>query len=229
MCNKFAQIVTHADGTQRWIRPNFDPPTRDFDVAVRYELMKSAVERFPKQQIEVVYRAKSGIEKLNSFQWGLPKSGTSAVITNTRIENIKGFWSRFSNNRVLIPITNFFEFKEESGLKKPHSIWFKDFPIAYMAGIAGSFQPEENSDPIRWVTIITQEANSLMRQIHNHGENRFRQPCLVRPEYWDSWLGNLNYSEDSFFQFCKGYLSDEISVQEIEVPGSQMGLFSNPT
>ncbi|TGK36209.1 hypothetical protein EHQ12_04060 [Leptospira gomenensis] len=230
MCNKFAQLVTKPDGTQHWIRPSYDAPTTLYDGKTHSDLMRKSEMKYPKNPVEVIYRAKSGIEKMNSFQWGRPLPDKSKVVNNTRIENITTHWSKYSDNRVLIPITHFQEYKEESGLRKPFNIWFNDFPIAYMAGLAGTHFPEDkNQEPIRWVSLITQEACSKMRLIHNSGDNRFRQPCLVKPSAWDFWLSDKHYGEETFFKLCQGYLSEEITAEEEEIPGSQMGLFTNPT
>ncbi|PJZ80273.1 DUF159 family protein [Leptospira meyeri] len=133
--------------------------------------------------------------------WGVKPSWCSDFLTNTKSEKLisSPYWSQFINNRILVPVQSFFEWQtQRTGKKHKYEITFKN-PHTYFAGIWGV----ENG--IRWITILTGDANEKMKTIHNSGENKHRQPLVMPTKFQHPWLDpfvtNPKDITDLFYKF----------------------------
>jgi putative SOS response-associated peptidase YedK len=123
---------------------------------------------------------------------------------NIRAERIlddpKSYWNKIRNRRCLIPVTGIYEHREVVGWKKkvPYIVHPKDQPVIFfLPGLysVAELPDKETGEMIRRYTfgLITRAANSLMRNIHNSGENRHRMPLFLP------------------LQMSKEFLSEELS------------------
>lgn len=122
---------------------------------------------------------------LTSGTWGTQQSFANRLITTTQSEHIfsSSFWKKYSTNRCLIPVTSYFEWQmQRNGEKHKFKIEFID-KDSFFGGIWGT-----NSNGSTWVTIVTQVANEKTAEIHNSGDNKHRQPIVIRRENQDAWL-----------------------------------------
>jgi putative SOS response-associated peptidase YedK len=146
-----------------------------------------------------------GRYKLKEFEWGViaeymnspekvKKMRTS--MCNARSEKIladkRSYWYRIRNKRCLIPVNGIFEHREIKGWKNkvPYYVQLKGRD---MFCIPGLFQyapvPDVETGEVRGTfTLVTREANSLMRQIHNSGDQAFRMPLFLPKELELKWL-----------------------------------------
>jgi len=139
------------------------------------------------------------------------------MMLNARSERILGdtssYWFKIRNRRCLIPVTGIFEHRKVSGLTKkvPYFIYQKTnntnssnphpqtpstpqiqpapffLPGLYSVAELPNLQTGELEK--RWTfTLITRAANSLMQQIHNDGENKWRMPLFLTDSLRDKWL-----------------------------------------
>ncbi|HLI92173.1 MAG TPA: SOS response-associated peptidase family protein, partial [Puia sp.] len=119
-------------------------------------------------------------------------------MVNARSEKIlvdrRSFWNRIRQKRCLIPVTGIYEHREISGWKKkvPYHIHLRDRPMFCIPGLY-HYNTKMPSDPetgeIRGTfTLITRAANSVMRQIHNSGENAYRMPLFLPRDLELQWL-----------------------------------------
>lgn len=121
--------------------------------------------------------------------WGLVPFWSKATkvpypLINARAEGIEkkpSFRSPFKHRRCIIPASGFFEWSRHEGGKQPYFIR----PIADgyfgLAGIWDHWQGEDG-DVIESCTIITTEANKLMREIHN------RMPVILNVQDVEAWI-----------------------------------------
>lgn len=124
-----------------------------------------------------------------SLFWGLltpwetnPANG--ARLINARSETISekpSFRHSYQHRRCLIPIMGFYEWKRDGKKKTPYyfSASSDDRPI-----VLGGIWEDWNHDRqhIRSFSIITTDANDLMRPIHD------RMPLIIDREQWLNWL-----------------------------------------
>ena len=133
--------------------------------------------------------------KLSYHRWGLIPPWAKDIsignkMINARAETITekaSFRAPLYSKRCLVPADGFYEWQQNEG-KQPFRIFVKDNPIFAMAGLWERWKsPEGNM--LESFNIITTEANSFMKPIHN------RMPVILKPEDEKIWLGSKNSAE----------------------------------
>ena len=129
-----------------------------------------------------------------------------ATMLNARSERIlgdtKSYWHKIRNRRCLIPLNGFYEHRKVTGFKKkvPYFITLKKQPMFFLLGLysVAEIVDKETGELIKhWTyTLITRDANSVMKQIHNDGENKWRMPLLLPFEQSKKWLDEDLSPED---------------------------------
>ena len=141
----------------------------------------------PTQEIPAVVSNNGGRELL-PMRWGLipswAKDGkTNSPLINARSETIQekpSFTSSFKSKRCLIPADGFYEWIKSDKAKIPYHIHLVDNHLFAFAGIWAEWKNEKES--IQSAAIITTEANSLLKKIHE------RMPVILSPTDYGSWL-----------------------------------------
>jgi len=120
--------------------------------------------------------------------WGLiphwaddPAIGNRMI--NARAETVAtkpAFRDAFRHRRCLVLADGFFEWQRRHGAKQPHYIRLKDNQPFAFAGLWERWQKADVA--IESCTIITIEANALLRPLHD------RMPAIVDPQQFDLWL-----------------------------------------
>ncbi|HEX2849765.1 MAG TPA: SOS response-associated peptidase [Acidimicrobiales bacterium] len=129
---------------------------------------------------------------LGTYRWGLvpswakdPSIGSRMI--NARAETVdKKFGRALERRRCLIPADGFYEWERRSdGAKQPWFIHRADGAPMVFAGLWEVwFDPGagDGAEPLRTCTILTTEANDLVRPLHD------RMPVVLSPADWDLWL-----------------------------------------
>ncbi len=143
----------------------------------------------PTQEVAVL-RTEGGARTLGLMRWGLVPAwaknvSISAKMINARAETVAekpSFRSAFKRRRCLIPADGFYEWQARGkGPKQPYRITqFDGLPFAF-AGLWEAWQ-EPDGDELLSCTIITTEANRLLREIHP------RMPVILDSADYDQWL-----------------------------------------
>jgi putative SOS response-associated peptidase YedK len=121
-----------------------------------------------------------------------------ATMLNARSERIlgdnKSYWYKIRNRRCLIPLNGFYEHRKVTGFKNkiPYFITLKSQGMFFLPGLysVSEIVDKDTGEMIkRWsYSLVTRGANSIMKQIHNDGENKFRMPLLLPFELSQKWL-----------------------------------------
>ena len=131
------------------------------------------------------------------LKWGLvpfwakdPKIGYK--MSNARAETVDekpAYRSAFKARRCILPASGFYEWKSTGARKQPYFICPSGKGLFGFAGLYEHWKG--GNDEIHSCAIITTEANSLMRTIHD------RMPVILHEEDYARWLdpGNQNVSE----------------------------------
>lgn len=145
----------------------------------------------PTQEAAVVrVKESGGPRRLDLLKWGLiPYWAKEASIgnrmINARSESVAekpAYRTSFKNKRCLIPADGFYEWKKEGKLKQPFLIRRKDAKPFAFAGLWSIWRDPERSQPVETFTILTTDANDLMRPLHD------RMPVIVDRDNFDLWL-----------------------------------------
>ncbi len=148
----------------------------------------------PGQEAPVIVSAAG--KELRLLRWGLvppwaPASGgeEAAVsgLINARAETLAlkpSFRAAFERRRCLVPADGFYEWRPASGgsrRKTPLRVVLKNGETFAMAGLWEAWRRPDGSE-IHTFTIITTEANHLLRPVHD------RMPVILQPGDEDLWL-----------------------------------------
>ena len=96
----------------------------------------------------------------------------------------KTFTSAFKNSRCLVPITGWYEWKEEEGIKQPYYFFSNSSETLIAAGLYWN----RSSGDIE-SSIITREAVGDLQTVHN------RSPLLLNKEKRDLWISDISSEE----------------------------------
>ncbi len=151
----------------------------------------------PSTMIGTIVGEGSGADRrFQSMKWGLIPSWAkddknASKLINARAETLTekpSFRNAFKHRRCLIPADGFYEWKTEGKSKQPYYFRRKNrHPFAF-AGLWERWQSPNGT--LISCTIITGEANEIMRPIHH------RRPIILSPEDYDRWLDPNLAGED---------------------------------
>ena len=125
--------------------------------------------------------------ELINTKWGyfprwLKEQDNSRPLFNSRYESLlekKTFTSAFRNNRCLIPLSGWYEWRTENDIRQPYFFYNKENLQIYTAGL---FWKRSNGDIE--TSIITREAVPPLDTIHN------RSPLILNNFQIESWLSD---------------------------------------
>ncbi|YCM45775.1 SOS response-associated peptidase family protein [Verrucomicrobiaceae bacterium 227] len=114
-----------------------------------------------------------------SMRWGFERKGLG-VVNNTRSDNLESpMWKNaFAERPCLVPLLSYYEWSGSKGHKRTHRFRAPDDRWLFAAGIW-----EESTALGPCFSMITTEANSLVRPIHH------RMPALLVASEREAYLG----------------------------------------
>lgn len=155
----------------------------------------------PGQDVAAV-RAESGGRRLSMLRWGLlpgwakdPNMGYRMI--NARAETVASkpaYRAAYRARRCLIPADGFYEWVRQGAAKQPYLVESDDVRPMFLAGLwerwrvpediilPRSLQGSAPGDAIETCTILTTEANEIMKPIHH------RMPVILAPDSFAPWL-----------------------------------------
>src|SRR5579864_7021076 len=110
------------------------------------------------------------------------------------LDDQKSYWHKIRNRRCLIPVSGIYEHRAIKGWKKkvPYFVRLMSQRLFFIPGlysVADLPDPETGEMMQRWTyTLITRNANEVMAQIHNDGDNRSRMPLFVPLDLAKKWV-----------------------------------------
>ena len=175
----------------------------------------------PGQQVAAV-RADTDGRRLSMLRWGLlpawardPKMGYRMI--NARAETVASkpaYRAAFRARRCLVPADGFYEWARQGAVKQPYLVGLEHGRLIIFAGLWERWRaPEDMVLPpslkdsaqdgvIETCTVLTTEANDLMRPIHH------RMPVILPPEALTPWLDGKDLA-------LHPYPSEPMTVQRV--------------
>jgi putative SOS response-associated peptidase YedK len=137
------------------------------------------------------------------YRWGLIPSwakdpAIGNKLANARAETVAekpSFRSAFKRWRCLIPASGFYEWKAVAGRKQPYYIRPMGADLFAFAGLTERWMGPDGL--VHTCSIITTDANELMRGIHN------RMPVILAPEDHAAWLDPANQATEKLKALLK--------------------------
>ncbi len=173
----------------------------DFDMDANIHVLAMSYKKFP------VVLFKDGAFHRNYFEWSIIAGYMDTPekikmqrpkMANARAEKIiadkKSFWHRIRKNRCLVPVTGIYEHRHIDGWKNkvPYLVQQEGrnmfcIPALYY------YNPNvptniETGEAVGMFTLVTRDANTVMKQIHNDGDNKWRMPLFLPKEMELKWL-----------------------------------------
>lgn len=201
MCYDISLTIEEAEIDTAFNGVLFDPDAY-FDPETMIHVQAQSHRKYP------VVIFEEGRYKVKSFEWGvIPdymdtpekiRKGRSSMC-NARSEKIvddrRSFWHRIRGQRCLIPANGIFEHREIKGWKNkvPYLITLRKRPLFFIPGLyhyPTTKANVETGEVTGTFTLITRQANSLMGQIHNGGDNAGRMPLFLPQELELKWLSS---------------------------------------
>ena len=148
---------------------------------------------------------------LVAVNWGyfpdwLKQQSNPRPLFNTRYESLlekKTFTSAFKNSRCLVPITGWYEWKEEEGIKQPYYFFSNSSETLIAAGLYWN----RSSGDIE-SSIITREAVAELQTVHN------RSPLLLNKEKRDLWMSDI--SSEEIYREILDYSYSDIEFYKVD-------------
>ncbi len=161
---------------------------RLFQVAERPNL-KPRYNIAPSQDAPVVRAGEAGGRVLEPMRWGLIPSWAKEAkvgyrMINARAETVAqkpAFRGAFRQRRCLVPADGFYEWRKLGKVKQPYRITLADGGPFAFAGLWERWRAPDGR-AVSSFTIITTEANRLLRPIHD------RMPVILDAADHDAWL-----------------------------------------
>ncbi len=169
----------------------------------------------PGRDIAIVVNEGGG-KRLTTCRWGFVPSWGKDLreghkMINARAETIAqkpSFQEAFASHRCLVIADGFYEWKVESGGRRPVYVRLRSDKPFGMAGLYNLWTSTEG-DKVCTSTIITTDANNLLRPVHD------RMPAITAEEEMDLWLDPEVRERDRLLQVLRPYPDDELELYEV--------------
>jgi putative SOS response-associated peptidase YedK len=203
MCGRYALIDLKALRKSDVLQLELFPK----DLVPRYNIA-------PSQQVPVVLNRDP--RTLQHARWGLiPSWAKDASIghrmINARAETVAqkpAFRRLFQRQRCLVPADGFYEWRRVGTHNVPYRLTLKpEAPFAF-AGLWDTWVDPATQIPVTSCTIITTNANSLVKAIHD------RMPVILKPGDEPAWLRS-DLAPDEALALLGSYPAARMRAQEI--------------
>lgn len=139
--------------------------------------------------------------ELETFYWGLipewvaneeQASRLWNQTLNARGESIfskPAFRDAANRERIVLPLTGFFEHHHRKGKTYPYFIAAEEAEDLLVGGLASEWVNPASGELIRTATIVTVEGNALMTRIHNNPKlDGPRMPFILEDDEAEQWM-----------------------------------------
>ena len=181
MCGRYRLTAT-----ERWLSAHFNIDPEDVEWAARWNVA-------PTQEVatilEVRREPKRRFRTFQTMRWGLIPywakdasfgGNTINAVSETAVEK-PAFREPLRRRRCLIPADGFYEWKKTGSNKQAYHIGMMDDGLFSFAGLWDAWSAGDGKVIVS-CTILTTEANALLKSIHS------RMPVILNQADYDRWL-----------------------------------------
>jgi putative SOS response-associated peptidase YedK len=150
------------------------------------------------------------------LRWGLIPSWADDPAIGNRLINARAetvtvkpaFRAAMRQRRCLIVADGFYEWQRAGKRKTPHLIRMRDDRPFGFAGLWELWEGPDHS-AVESCTILTTEANDLVRPIHD------RMPAIIAPADYDRWLDPAVADADALMPLLRPYASEPMTAYAV--------------
>jgi putative SOS response-associated peptidase YedK len=151
----------------------------------------------PTQTVLCIRASRDGdVREAAPVHWGLipywaKDRDIGSRMINARSESVRekpAFRTAFERRRCLVPADGFYEWRKAGARKIPHCFRLRDAAVFGMAGLWERWNGPDGE--IESCTIITTEANDVVRPIHD------RMPVILAAGDYPAWLDPARRGDD---------------------------------
>ena len=201
MCGRFTLVTPFVALTERF------HAAAPRDLRPRYNIA-------PGQDILCVIR--DGENRIEPFRWGLIPSWAKDPAIGNRMINARAetvaekpsFRRAFAKHRCLVVADGFYEWRKVGKTKVPVYIFLKSKKAFGFAGLYENWKTPDGKE-IRTCTIITTDANDLVRPIHD------RMPVILHEDEEDRWLDPGENSRERLQGLLQPYPSEGMDAYDV--------------
>jgi len=189
-------------------------------IAHRFGVARILEEVGPRYNIAptqtVIVANDDGSRHLTEMRWGLIPSWAKDPTIGNRMINARAetvatkpaFRVALRKRRCLIPADGFYEWQPVGRRKQPVYIILKRRKPFSFAGLWEAWTSPEGEE-VRSCTIITTEANDLLKPIHD------RMPVILTKEAEKVWLDPMIQDPERLLPLLTPYLAEEMEVYPV--------------
>ena len=157
-----------------------------------------------------------GSRHLTEMRWRLIPSWAKDPVIGNRMINARGetvatkpaFRAALRRRRCLIPADGFYEWQQQGRRKQPVYITLKTREPFSFAGLCESWTSPDGEE-IKTCTIITTEANALLKPIHD------RMPVILTKEAERVWLDPAIQDTERLLSLLVPYPAEEMEAYPV--------------
>lgn len=158
----------------------------------------------------------SVLHQFHQLRWGLipswaKNSTMGARLINARAETVTekpSFRSAFRHRRCLVIADGFYEWQRQDGKKQPFYFRLQNGQPFAFAGLWERWKSSDREE-IQSCTILTTEANNLLRPIHD------RMPVILDSKDYDLWLDPAVQNTEPLQQLLRPYQSEAMTTYAV--------------
>lgn len=197
MCGRFAYVASYEKLKYQFHLSN------SVEITPRFNIAPGA---------DVVCLLKTDANELQSvvLRWGLIPSWVKdrkkiGSLINARAETLfekPAFRNAVKSKRCLMPMSGFYEWHVEEGVKQPYFFRKKNQELLAVAAIWDMWQFE--TEIIHSCCLITSDANPLMEPVHH------RMPVILEKDAQSFWLDNSQCPKEELLALLKPYPNEDL-------------------
>jgi putative SOS response-associated peptidase YedK len=202
LCGRFVRYISIPE-----IAAEFDADVSNLDLKPSYNIP-------PGQDIAIII--KEGRNRIVQCRWGfIPSWAENPTIgykmINARAESVAekaSFKNAFRKHRCLIVANGFYEWRKKGKSRFPVYIHLKSRLIFGFAGFYNVWTSPEGNQ-ICTTTIITTNANDLLKPIHN------RMPAIIPREKETVWIDPSVQDKETLLTLINPYPSEDMEFTKV--------------
>ncbi len=197
MCGRFAYVVSYDKLKYQFNLSN------SIEITPRFNIAPGA---------DVVCLVETNAHEVQSvlLRWGLIPSWTTdrkkiGGLINARAETLfekPAFLQPMKSKRCLMPMSGFYEWHQEDGVKQPYFFQKKNHDLLAVAALWDIWQHED--EVIYSCCLITTDANRIMEPVHH------RMPVILDEVAQSIWLNNSQCDKAQLLALMKPYPYEDL-------------------